>query len=57
MNIEEIKRNAPEGATHYNLYDDGTVIYYKKFMLVIAQHAWGEWLETLRLNFDGLKPL
>lgn len=57
MNIEEIRKNAPDGATHYNIYDDGYVIYYKKFMFVIAQYAHGEWIGTLRLDFSGLKPL
>lgn len=28
MNIDEIKRNAPDGATHYDI-DDGEVFYWK----------------------------
>lgn len=29
MNIEEIRKNAPDGATHYVLYKNGLSIYIK----------------------------
>ena len=56
MTIEEIRKNAPEGATHY-LNIDGAYIYYKNFNGVIYQYAHGELIETLRLNDNGIKPL
>ena len=56
MTIEEIRKNAPKGATHY-LNIDGAYIYYKNFNGVIYQYAHGELIETLRLNDNGIKPL
>ena len=29
MTIDEIKKNAPDGATHYRRYNRGKVKYYK----------------------------
>ncbi|AFU62287.1 hypothetical protein AVV48_gp38 [Acinetobacter phage phiAC-1] len=56
MTIEEIRKNAPQGATHY-LHIDGIVIYYKYLDKIVFQYAHGELIETLRLNTSGLKPL
>lgn len=30
MTLDEIRSNAPDGATHYEIDDDGDVWYYKK---------------------------
>ena len=30
MNIEKIRANAPEGATHYRKLSTGVIVYFKK---------------------------
>ena len=42
--IEEIKKNAPEGATHY-IVNTGEVFYYK-------QTPWGFWSILARYHLD-----
>lgn len=44
MTPEQIKANAPEGATHYYQLINGKVYYYKHFynyfMLWVDNHGW-----------------
>lgn len=57
MNIDEIRKNRPEGATHYNDTDDIEVVYFRRY-----QGRWqfygfmDEWVNCL-LTFDNIKPL
>lgn len=57
MNIEEIRKNAPKGATHYNDTDDIAVVYFRQH-----QGRWqffgfmDEWIFAL-LSFENIKPL
>lgn len=61
MNIEEIRKNAPEGATHY----DKTKYYFKKTnegYFVYSKLGWG-WSENpwkfsdTQIALYGIKPL
>lgn len=63
MNIDEIKRNAPEGCTHYRfLY--GEVQYLKKLSYHDSWYIWfelrNEWMPTFWSKVkvgDDIKPL
>lgn len=50
MNIEEIRNNAPEGATHYR-FSQGEVEYLKKISYHDTWYMWlnpvGKWITTL----------
>lgn len=51
MNIEEIRKNAPEGATHYDEYGG----YY---MILFFKYKWmGEWYLLMHNPCFELKPL
>ncbi|MED6004918.1 MULTISPECIES: hypothetical protein [Enterobacteriaceae] len=55
MTIEEIRKKAPEGATHYNQNGDYFCVLHFIF------HMWNpcsqEWFATRLLEHDILKPL
>lgn len=58
MTLEEIRKNAPEGATHY---DDplGFIMYYKyenESVLVFLNFS-KEWATSKHLDLQKLKPL
>lgn len=62
MTLEEIRKNAPEGATHYYICEDGDVIYYIYKNRSLMWHNNGRWgyvfdpQEPCDLS-DSLKPL
>lgn len=62
MNIEEIRKNAPDGATHYILYKNGS-IQYLKCNDFIQHYQDGFWYETKvhQITFDlfmtGIYPI
>lgn len=61
MNIEEIRKNAPEGATHYRELKDGTIGYFKELELLYLYAYWyqGKWgtLPYRYLDASNIKPL
>ena len=56
MTLEEIRKNAPEGATHYKI-DSGYTLYYRDD--IYALWLWikkGEWVIT-RYRLGDIKPI
>lgn len=54
MTLEEIKRNAPDGATHYRLRRHGGICYYKcMFDLYLALDG----SFRFSMKHDSIKPL
>lgn len=57
MNIEEIRKNKPDGATNYYQYKNGNVIYFKYFKdsgnLYRMTPSWSNTTYTV----DRTKPL
>ena len=63
MNIEEIKKNAPDGATHYR-FSNGAIEYLKKLEYHDTWYIWFEshkdWITTFWTGVkigDLIKPL
>ncbi|WNA15525.1 hypothetical protein [Acinetobacter phage HFM1] len=58
MQIEEIRDNAPDGATHYVIIK-GLVIYFKvnKWVVEIFSSYCNDWLEDRFYRISELKPL
>ena len=58
MTIEEIRKNAPDGANRYYLFRDGKIYYYKYFFNYFIQwvenHGWFPCDEYL---LEDTKPL
>ena len=57
ITLDEIRSKAPEGATHYFLYQDGMVLYYKKTLFIIEMFSFDDWLPSSHKDFSKLKPL
>ena len=56
--IEEIRKNAPDGATRYYLFPDGDVFYYKGFYSYFMQWIAGHgWFPCEGYLFEDTKPL
>lgn len=58
MTIEEIRKGAPLGATHFRLFENAGVVYYKYVFGV--QFVYAESIESWRRSFaskDEIKPL
>lgn len=57
MNIEEIRKNKPDRATHY-IDDNGEIDYVKKYKngyaLYLEGHGWVHLVDELD---EGIKPL
>ena len=63
MNIKEIRKNAPSGATHYRIFD-GDVQYLRKLSHHDTWYIWfdshGDWITTLWTKVEigkDIKPL
>lgn len=58
MNIEEIRANAPEGATHYMLVGNLGMVYmrFNEDIAFYFDHGFGDWIE-ITLNSADIKPL
>lgn len=63
MNIEEIKKNAPDEANHYRIFDGG-VQYLKKLLHHDTWYIWfdfhDDWITTLWTKVEigkDIKPL
>ena len=57
MTEQEIRDNAPDGATHYRYGRSGSPIYYKSNGTFIMMWCHDRWINTGRCDFDNLKPL
>lgn len=59
MNIDDIRNNAPEGATHYDI-EDGEVRYFKKKsnrQKFIEIYNSGKWYGAFAAMSNIVKPL
>ena len=54
MTIEEIRKNKPNGATHYGHWDKK--LYYVRDGMVFISNS-GEWLEANSIFLRNIKPL
>jgi hypothetical protein len=57
MTIEEIRKNAPQGATHYKIIKDGRPLYFNS-----NHHYWNwvslKWVQTIvHYSKEEIKPL
>ena len=54
MTIEEIRKNAPNGATHYSLFTD---TYYKECLGLV--YVWNNsgWFRSIYKTVNGMKHL
>ncbi|QGH74173.1 hypothetical protein [Acinetobacter phage A2.1] len=57
MKIEEIRANAPKGATHYIEYAGVTYFKSTEYGLHIYSKMFGEWILDRRFRITELKPL
>ena len=59
MTIEEIRKNAPDGATHYRVRSNGKIMYY--FFdggdLFIISRRWRLIPSAFRVDNGEIKPL
>jgi len=59
MNIEEIRKNAPEGATHYRVRENGKIMYYifERGELLILRKNREFTLSAFNIDAYEIKPL
>ena len=57
MTTEEIRKNAPDGATHYIEYAGVTYFKSNEYGLHIWSKMFGEWVFDRRFRIAELKPL
>lgn len=59
MNIEEIRKNAPDGATHYRVRSNGKIMYYifecGEIYIIGKNNQLA--ISAFRINDDEIKPL
>lgn len=56
MSIEEIRKNAPDGATHYSDLDEDVVYYQKTNNVIFWDDVYDVWDEVY-FDMPELKPL
>jgi hypothetical protein len=59
MNIEEIRKNAPDGATHYRVRENSKIMYYifERGELSIMRKNNKFTISAFNIDADEIKPL
>lgn len=59
MTIEEIRKNKPDGATHYRVRENGKIMYYvfERGELSVMRKNNNFFISAFNIDADEIKPL